>query len=867
MKKVVLSNPNLLLILILLIVILIIPFIYVLKKRRCDFRIISSFALHLLIFVNIAFALSNVKLITTYEDSGTEIYLLADVSFSNQEKLTKLDETIKKIESELDDETKMGVACFGKDFEIISELGANFVSIQDNKVDGSATNIANALYSVQNLFSSDSTKRVIVLSDGKQTDGDCVVAAEELMNQNIHIDAINYNEGLSDKLEIQINDISYTPSTFINHHEEATIAVQSNFTDNVSLTLYKNDEIMATGILDVTEGLNIIRFALDTTNEGTYEYKINVSSTKGKDSNDKNNSLYFVQEVVSDLNVLAISNKEENNYPFFKEIYGDNAKLTCYDYQHPIPLDLESLCQFDEILLDNLKMDDIPNSEQFAFDLDAFASVYGKSIVTLGEVSSSNKDSIALKKVEDFLPIRFHPSNDSRVVVLIIDCSFSMAEEERLEKAKAGAKKCLDLLDKDDYIMIESFCQSVNIVHPISKLTNLEPIKKAIDSIELGPGTYIGSSLNTTYKQIQNLDYDSKQVILLSDGEPSETDTIDPLSVVKEMSNSGIFTSVINISSLAGAPLMNQLSVAGNGSYYYVENSDDLANIMTQEIQDEYIDAIIEGTAEVSIDQQNHDVMESVSYLPNVEGYYYSRVRGRAELIASTIYTNKVGGQRKCPIYATWNYGRGKVSSFTSNLYSKWASSWKKVESSRKFFKNFVDSMAPQERIDTSLNIAVENNGYTSTLSVGIISLKENATVKATILSPSGKKETKDLSLAKSLYVGTFDTEEVGVYHLQIRYGNEKDYIDVYKKFTFSYSSEYDGFDNRKEVLLYKIVSGEGEVYTTNDSIKKIEHKKKTQTTDITYVFVLISVVLFVLDVAVRKVSIRTRRKKHEPTN
>ncbi len=865
MKKVVFSNPYLLFILILLIIILIVPFIYVIKKRRCDFRIISSFVLHLLIFVNVAFALSGVKVTTTYEDNGTELYLLADVSFSNKDKLDKLDEKILKIKSELDDETKMGVICFGKNVELISELGADFVSLQNNHVDGSATDIANALYYVKDLFSNDSSKNVILLSDGKQTDGDCVLAAEDLMSQNIHIDAINYNEPLSDNFEIQINDISYTHSAFLNNHEEATIIVQSNFTDTVSLSLYKNDEIMATGLLDVTTGLNVIRFSLDTTNAGIFEYKINVSSSK--DTNHENNSLYFVQEVIGDINVLAISSKENNNYSFFKEIYEDEVKLTCYDYHHPIALDLENLCQFDEIILDNLKMEDIPNFEQFAFDLDAFASVYGKSIVTLGEVSSSNEESIALKKIENFLPVRYHPSNDSRVVVLIIDCSYSMAEDKRLEKAKAGAKKCLELLDENDYIMIESFCQVVEIVQPITKLSNKETINNAIDSIELGPGTYIGSSLNTTYNQIQNLDYDSKQVIILSDGEPTETDPIAPLDVVKQMSNSGIFTSVINISSLGGASLMKQLSIAGNGSYYYVENSDDLANMMSQEIQDEYIDAVIEGTTEIIIDKLDNGVMQSINYLPDIEGYYYARVKGSAEMIASTLYTNEAGGQRKCPIYATWNYGRGKVSSFTSNINNHWANNWKTIESSRKFFKNFIPSLRPRERIDTSLNISIENNGYTSTIRIGIISPKENALVKASVISPDGKTQTQNLSLSKSLYIGTFITGQEGQYQLQIRYGNDTDYMDVYKNFTFSYSSEYDGFDNRKEVLLYRMISSDGEVYSLDQPIKKMEHKKRTQTNDLSFIFIIMGVICFILDVAIRKLNLKTRRKKNESTN
>lgn len=861
MNEIVFVRPYLLYVLILLIIFLIVPVIILICKRRMDFRSISSFVLHVFLFTSLALSLAGIQQKTTVPHEQDEVFILADLSFSNANQLESIDKSIKDIQNDLPDDTKIGVIGFAKEAKMIKSFTETFNSVADFEIDNSATDIANALNYAETLFSPNSFKRIILLSDGKQTDGNGVLVAERLIRENVHIDSINFNNEDTSILfsqnsnnEIQINQVTFTPSTFLNHNEEAIVTLQSNFEDKVDLTLYLNDSIYLTGLLNVTSGLNIFRFKLDTTLVGENNYHVSVAAQQ--DTNELNNSYYFSQNVSDKLSVLVIPNKQSNTSNFLTSLFDEKTSLSIYDYQNEI--DLEYLCSYDEIILDNINLDDFTNAEQFVYNLDAISSVYGKSIFTIGEIASKNDDKTLTTRVENILPVRFHPTNQSRVISLVIDCSYSMVGD-RLANAKEGAKRCIEQLNSNDYIMIESFCNEVKIVQPLTRLTKKEAIIEAIDSIETDAGTHIGSALATTFEQMKNLDFESKQVILLSDGEPNEGDA-DPIEAVKTMSSYGIFTSVINISSIEGTNLMNNIATQGNGSYYFVNNAEDIASIMVNAIEEEFIKQEVDIPSEVIIDNKEHEVMQNIESLPSVNGYYFSRSKGSAQMIASFDFVSENGGKRKCPLFATWNYGRGKVSSFTSE-FNNWALTWQASDVAKQFLSNISNYLIPTERKTTSFNIYKIPNGHTTTIRVGVIETLNNAILTATVKNPNGETQTQNLSLNQSLYEGDFESVIPGKYSIELVYKNEEKEFKVVDYFDFSYSSEYNSFDSRKESLLYQLCSDSGEVYSKNDKIKTISHQDRIVTKDYSLYFIIFAIFLFVVDIAFRKVNIKRRKK------
>ena len=134
------DNPFLLLLLIPMLALVLVPYFIAIRKENKSRAGIVALVLHLVIVLLVVLAaagMSNVTVITE-----TELYVVADVSYSMSDRLDLVDEYIGKVEDELPRNSEMGVITFGKDYRLHTPMGERITSVKSNKVNGSATDIA-----------------------------------------------------------------------------------------------------------------------------------------------------------------------------------------------------------------------------------------------------------------------------------------------------------------------------------------------------------------------------------------------------------------------------------------------------------------------------------------------------------------------------------------------------------------------------------------------------------------------------------------------------------------------------------------------------------------------------------------------------
>ena len=122
------DKPLLLLLLIPLLLIVILSYIFTFNKDNRGIRNIISFAIHitLCILITLTITKTTLELIVT----KTEVYVLADLSYSSRNSKDIIDEYIENIEDNLPRNSKMGVICFGKDSELLVPLGEKLKSVK-----------------------------------------------------------------------------------------------------------------------------------------------------------------------------------------------------------------------------------------------------------------------------------------------------------------------------------------------------------------------------------------------------------------------------------------------------------------------------------------------------------------------------------------------------------------------------------------------------------------------------------------------------------------------------------------------------------------------------------------------------------------
>ena len=856
MKSINFDNPLLLLVFIPMVILTVIPYVLAIKRGTRAKAPKISLCLHLLISVIITLALAGLS--TTTVMTETNVYVVADVSYSSMGSLDRIDEYIDEIKDNLPKNSKLGVVCFAKDYVVHTDLGNEITSVKNATVDSSATDIASALDFTSTLFDNDVIKRIVLITDGKATDNDgtarLINSIESLYSQGVTIDAIYLDNNLSaDAKEIQVSGVEFTESTYLFRESVSNILVQSSYETQAIVELYKNNVLLSQKAITVNQGYNIVNFPLYTQSEGVYDYTVKIQADE--DESPLNNEYSFTQEISGKVKVLLITSIQSDEDKV-KEMYGDGAEIVSYINNPNIPTTVEELCQYDEIILSSIDIRNLNNVTSFIDSLQKAVFNFGKSLLTAGDLSLQNKTNDDLVTLEDMLPISYgNNDNDPKLYTIIIDSSRSMQMASRLIMTKATAIKLLDLISPNDHIAIISFSGDVVVKQAPIAATNKGAIIDMINAIEPSQGTFIGKSLSVAHELMKDLPYHNKQVMLISDGMSYSLELDNPTQIAGNMLRDGIRVSTVNPRSLEGADVLKSIAAHGGGKCYEIEDEERIDEFVNDQIADDITQTVIETFSSVKIDKPNHSTVLGLPSIPGVLGYVYSKSKPTSTTVLSVKYPDK---DVYSPLYTTWEYGEGNVSCFTSALSGSWASAWEGDDYANSFLTGVTSFISPDERIDTPYTIDVKYDGISAYLELIPATLNPNATVTITVTHPDGSTEIKKLTFDSSKYFTDFATNTIGKYTVDIEYNTGKLSYTSTTIVNVTYPPEYDRFALFDASSLFSAIRDRGTVLEEKvPPIVNDESKLATYTVSFALPFMIAAIVLYIVDIIIRKLKWR----------
>jgi len=859
MKSISFDNPLFLLIAIPLLLLTFIPYFLAIKKDNKSAGSTTSLILHILIIALVTLGLAGLTHTTVMTE--TEVYVVADISYSSNRNLDLIDEYISGIGSKLPEKSKVGVVTFGKDSELLVEAGGELVSVKDSKVDTSATDISSALRYTSTLFSESTVKRIVLISDGKQSanieDGSFAAAVAELDAKNIFIDAVYIDNNINESTpEIQISDVDYVKSTYLGNTTRLTAVVESGKKVQSIITLYKNGVRYLSQPKSLESGYNTVYFDIETSEVGEVDYYVEVTSEEGNDSSTYNNKYLFTQTVNESLQVLLITDNDADE-ALAEAKYGDGAVIDRYNSRQQIPYTVEALAKYDEIIISDIDVRALKNSTSFVNALDAVVSRFGKSLLTLGDLNIQNRTDDNLSALENMLPLKYgNDAKDAKLYIIVLDVSMSMENAGRLKVAKQAAKKLIDLLKGEDSVAVVGFYGQAYTIFSTTDLSSKTEIFAEIDKITMGlQSTSIGAGLERAYEFAKKADnYDEKQVILLSDGVTDKDEKADPLEIAENLLTVGATTSTINLFRQDGIIKLQNIAAKGGGKYYYIEDEESVDATILDGIAGDITETVIEEESPVNVNMMRDDAVIGITSLPNIQGFIFSKAKSTVSTVLTTSYTKASGAVVNAPLYAYWKYGNGRVSSFTSSLSGEWCQSWTGADA-QEFVGRMFSTQKPVERIDYPFTLNVEYDGLSAFIEILPVQLRYDATLKLTVTSPDGVETAEELRFNKTGYTMTVPTDSLGKYGIHIEYcplGLEVFEADT--NFSISYSPEYDTFATFSPAFLNTSISNKGTVST--DGVPEIENDEDRVATyklDFSLPFMIIAIVLYVVDIIVRK--------------
>ncbi len=876
MKNISFDNPYWLLAAIPLVLAVLIPFFISMNKDNRNKGWIASLVIHLVIIACVVLGAADPTHTTVM--TRTKIYVVVDVSDSMSRNFDEIDGYIQQIAEAAPQNSKLGIVCFGRDNVILTPSGGEIKSVKEAQVDTSGTNIAAALDFTSTIFSEGELKRIVLITDGcdNVSGGDTISAVERMQSQDIKIDTIYVNSNLSsaDK-EVQISDAEYTSSTYLGHETELKLLLEASSESDVIIDLYSkpSNETSYTK-LDTTvavaeQGINVVKFKLPTDVSGDFDYKVQISASE--DFSDKNNTYTFTQTVSGMRRVLLVTGKQ-SDINMMKALYQDSAEIDSYligGSKKDIPYTVEALSQYDEIILSDVDVRNVNNISAFVDSVDIVVSRFGKSLITLGDLSMQNKDHEVFKKLEELLPVSFGNANkDEKLYTIVLDVSRSMTDTSQLIIAKDAAIKLLSLLSDSDSVVYVPFAGTVLVEEGWKPMklgdtvhfdgveegtTYREWLYKEIQRAAPYQGTLIGAALEQAYSNIKDLSFGESQVMIISDGLSYSHENEDAVELARKMRAEGITVSAISVVDTQKKSTLPQIAQAGGGIHYYLNRPEEVAELVFATIADDITESVVEKQSPVNIVTFRDDVLAGIISLSDVGGYMNSKAKADATTVLSVDYQKNQDTIVQVPLYAYRDHGNGRIATFTSKLSGDWLDEWSNTEKNQ-FFGNVLVTNTPKERIDYPYDVAIDYQGDNSTVEILPSHLNPRATAGIRITSPSGKVTEKNLTFDLNRYFTSFKTTEIGKYQIEITYSygthtfTSKTYFDV------SYYPEYDAFEVFDITNVHDFMRNRGSVYTDGGVDLKLDmNTVATYEYSLRIPLLIAAVAMFVIDVFVRK--------------
>lgn len=917
--KIVFSYPLVLLLLIPALAFTLIPYFRLSKRYRKTRNRITSIVLHIIVMVLAISALAGMRFEYKIPNEKNEIILLVDMSDSEEEAQAARDEFVDIVLHDGQfDNYKIGVVTFGFDQKYAVPLTYDVDGIYDQYLDAelpdtSATNIAAALDYAKGLFENPQTAKIVLITDGKETDEEANKVIRSVAAQGIKVDTAYVP---SDYVNDQVQLIGVEmPDYHVNLEENCTISVTLQSKDAFTAVIELRDNGVSSAVtpyqqVPLIKGTQTVAFTHSFSEYGLHEIVFNIQlDGDGLEKNNEYHSYIYMES----FNKILILERTDGESLMLKNLLNDKDEYNIEIMNiasEELPMSADALREYDQVILNNIAYRDMP--QDFDVLLEEYISEYGGGVFTVGgndgdEANAYNRDDLYGTVYQQFLPVQAIDYTPPVGVFVIIDRSGSMGGEDAygdslLDWAKAGTVSCLDALDDRDYIGIMTLDTDYNVVLELTPRTQEAKILSAINSIETAEGnTIFSSAIDRAGQALRALkSVDKRHIIIVTDGQPGDKEE-EYLEIIQNYyETDGITLSIVGINMAEGDSAYEAMKKAtdlGHGRTIPARTTD-LTLVMREELRAPEINEVNipeEGfhpivnleTSSLVQGLDRGEGAEKNKLTVTLDGFY--GVKARSSDVADLILV----GDYEVPIYAQWNYGKGRVGSFMCDLNGVFSADFMADPNGQQFIKNVVNNLMPVTNIrPNDISIKLTEDNYTNVLSVDA-HLEEGETLKGELVAivDGGEEslslgettpDTEDDPLSeRAFYVKTCETDtlnqlnrvtfiakKAGIYKIVvIKYnaqGVEVARLESYK--AVSYSEEYDAFTDEategeeivapEEFLASLAERGNGvAIEDLEDPVEIFEGfvTDIDKEFDPRFVFMILLICLFLLDLAVRK--------------
>ncbi len=787
----------------------------------------ASLGFRTLLIVAVVLALCGMRV--TSETPEQFVVLAVDQSESvSEESRRRADAFVKEVEEAIGSD-KVSVLPFGR------EPAAP-------EPDAEGTNLAAAIGLALATLPPDYVPRVVLLTDGVETEGDALAAARaagvpiSTVPLQSRADPEVYVSAVRTRGQVQEGEPFYVD-----------VLLHSSHADEGTLNLFRQQDLVARKQVKLEKGESRVRFVQSVTGSRPVAFTARIEGCP--DTLSQNNSASAVVFTTPRPRVLLVESEPRLARHLGAALSGEGIDV---ETRRPdgVPNSLADLHQYELVILSNVPARVLSQAQMEL--MRAYVGDLGGGLIVVGGDQALTPGGYHQTTLEEILPVwcEFEKREErpSLAMALVIDRSGSMEQGGAIELAKEATRRAVHLLDPRDRVGVIAFQDYAEWVSPLRPCSDKRLVLAGIDTITAGGGTNMYPAIERAYLALRESDAELKHVILLTDGvtHPGDFDRL-----ITEMAESGITVSTVAVGPEAVRPLLAHIAEIGNGHHYYCDTAEDVPEIFALETASASRMGIIEQPFRARI-ERSLDALKGVDVdtAPPLLGYVETRPKPASQVIMTS-------GQGH-PVLIWWRYGLGVTVAFTSDVESRWAAAWLRWPGFGRFWAQLVRHAMRKDQAEDFV-LWVEDQQGRAAVTLDAVDPQgryvNGAQAVLTIIGPDRNRRQRAVDqVAPGRYAAGFGTPAPGTYYLELRleHGGQLVYV-ARRGLVAGYADEYRTRPTDRE-LLRAVAEATGGSYDPQPAAVVAPSQRTVPRTTLLWPYFLASAaVILVVDVAVRR--------------
>ncbi|HEY4260846.1 MAG TPA: VWA domain-containing protein [Schlesneria sp.] len=782
---------------------------------------------------------------------------VSDSIYSPDDAIKYITETVQN-QRPKGNKDEQSLIIFGKSPAVELPPTKNFpLEALNSQIDRGATNLEQALSMSSAVIKEEVQGRIVLVSDGVQTEGNLSRTLADLKARGVAVDVLPIDYTYNN--EVWLERLDLPSEVKLGETYEAAMVLSSLSDGEGNLVLRENGNIIAQTQVKYKAGKNRFTVPLTLRSAGYYEYTATIEVPKTEDSLAQNNTVLNYIFVEGEGKVLLVKDTvgDKRDWDRLEKAIREGERAVEVINGSDMPRDATSLMPYDAIIFCNVPHDEF-DAQQLQAVRDAVYNL-GSGFLMTGGPQSFGPGGYHRTVIEDILPVSMDISQKKvlpkgALAIILHTCEFP----EGNTWGKRITKQAIKVLGAQDEVGVLAYTEKgedwLFQLTPAAKYEELVPL---INGASIGDMPSFQNTMQLGLNGLKKSDAATRHMIIISDGDPAPPTP----KLIQDFLDNQISVSMVAIFPHGGLDISKMQGVAEvtGGRYYFPEDPNQLPAIFIKESKTLKRSLLQNKTFVPSIGFPS-PVIKGLEGMPELKGYVITTAKGHPAMQILNGPPDAEDSDALDPVLSVWQHGLGKSAAFTSDFSTNWGANWQNWDRFQPFVKQLMTDISRVKK-DGHLRMSTHTSGGEAVIVVEDFHPEEQfLELHAKLSGPNQKSENVTLKqVGPRRYQGTVPLWGHGRYHA-IAQGTGGDRKDLaFGGFIVSYSPEYLRFRSNRQQLQEIADRTGGRVLTgdpTKDAIYTTNRVPSRSSQPIFDWFLIALAILIPLDVALRRVQI-----------